>query len=56
MIIELTLTTDKGKPFIMDGCTADLVIEDKKTCDRLTIRADIAANKLIYHVPMGDKG
>ena len=54
MIVELTVLTDEGKPFILDGCTARMIIEDKKSGDQIKIAAEIRANKLISHVPLED--
>ncbi len=56
MIIELTLLTDEGKPFLMDECRASLIIEDKKSGDQVRVNTEIKANKLISYVPLdGDK-
>jgi hypothetical protein len=56
MIIEMTLLTDKGEPFLVDGCSASLIIEDKKTGNQVRVNTHMKANKLIYHVPLnGDE-
>lgn len=52
MIIETTFIGDDGKPFIMDGATCNLVVEDKKTGDRLTFAGDITGNKVIHYYEM----
>jgi hypothetical protein len=63
MIIELTILADDGTPFIMDGCRASLIIEDKDGGDQLRFDSKIVGNKVInyYEMPSdkklkGDKG
>lgn len=54
MIVELTLTTDDGKPFLMDGCMASLYLQDAKEGTEVRIVSEIKANKVIYHIPTAE--
>jgi hypothetical protein len=54
MIVELTLLTDEGKPFIMDGATCFITMTVKDG-DQIRISTEVKANKVTYHVPIGEK-
>lgn len=55
MILEMTLLTDEGKPFILDDATCRVVIHDHNTDKEVRISSQVRANKVISHVPMGGK-
>lgn len=55
MILEMTLLTDEGKPFILDDATCQIKIHDLKNDTEVRISSQVRANKVIYHVPMGGK-
>lgn len=56
MNIELTLISDDGTPFIMDGCSASLTIFDKEKGDTvLFVDGKIIGNKVNYYIKPEDK-
>lgn len=54
MIIELTLLTDEGKPFILDNATCQVLINDLKNDTEVRISSQVRANKVISHVPTAE--
>lgn len=50
MIIELTILTDEGEPFILDGASVRMVIKDKKNGDQIQLNTDVRVNKIIHYV------
>jgi len=50
MIIEFTILTDEGKPFIMDGVESKLVFQDGG--DRLEFNSKVIGNKVINYFEM----
>ncbi len=52
MILELTIMADDGTPFIMDGCRASLIIEDKDSGDQLRFDSKVVGNKVVSYWEM----
>ncbi len=53
MIVELTLLTDDGKPYIADGATCFITLTEKGK-SQIRINGEVHANKVTYYVPTGE--